>query len=247
MKCSSCIRPQEADSCLLYRCSQWSEITAFTRSVAGFSLCICSSPLAQTKESANREFRLRVYHNHTAASELMSSNDGAATMSWRCYLDKFPRATTAPGEVQQCDASLFDLLSELTTAGGRPDARKLTLSAGYRTLWQQRCFVIILPKSPKTVYICRPKLLTFACPLPRRPIVVRRDHFAAATPDTTHFTWIWPGFNPNTDIPSPAVFQAMHRARRYPPGSEPLHSPAQLQYRTRSGPVLGYRDSPGSS
>ena len=29
-------------------------------------ISVCSSPLAQTKESATREFRLRLYHTHTS-------------------------------------------------------------------------------------------------------------------------------------------------------------------------------------
>src|SRR6266498_1390120 len=92
-----------------------------------------SAPVAQTRESANREFRLRL-DLLTLPSESMWSTDRAANMFRRRYPhNKFLRDHRT-GEVHHFDPRLFDLLSDLTASVGRPGA-EINIICGFRTPW----------------------------------------------------------------------------------------------------------------
>src|SRR6266704_3645804 len=94
-------------------------------------ICIASSPSDQAKESLNREFRLRLYHTHTAERiDVVYRRGGAYVPEALSSLDKFLRDHRT-GEVHHFDPRLFDLLSDLTMAVGRPDA-EIDIICGYR-------------------------------------------------------------------------------------------------------------------
>jgi uncharacterized protein YcbK (DUF882 family) len=109
----------------------------FCRSVVVFLpvfVCICASPLAQTKESANREFRLRLYHTHTTERiDVVYRRGDNYVPDALSSLDKFLRDHRT-GEIHHFDPRLFDLLSDLTAAVGRPGA-EIDIICGYRTPW----------------------------------------------------------------------------------------------------------------
>jgi uncharacterized protein YcbK (DUF882 family) len=97
-------------------------------------ICISTFPLAQSKESANREFRLRLYHTHTAERiDVVYRRGDNYVPDALSSLDKFLRDHRT-GEIHHFDPRLFDLLSDLTTAVGRPDA-EIDIICGYRTPW----------------------------------------------------------------------------------------------------------------
>ena len=97
-------------------------------------ICISTFPLAQSQESANREFRLRLYHTHTAERiDVVYRRGDNYVPDALSSLDKFLRDHRT-GEIHHFDPRLFDLLSDLTTAVGRPDA-EISIICGYRTPW----------------------------------------------------------------------------------------------------------------
>lgn len=97
-------------------------------------VCLFSTPLAQTKESPGREFRLRLYHTHTAERIDVVYRRGADYVPEALHaLDKFLRDHRT-GDVHHFDPRLFDLLSDLTAAVGRPEA-EISIICGYRTPW----------------------------------------------------------------------------------------------------------------
>jgi len=97
-------------------------------------ICICSSPVARTRESANREFRLRLYHTHTAERiDVVYRQGGKYVSAALSSFDKFLRDHRT-GEVHHFDPRLFDLLSDLTAAVGRTVA-EINVIFGHRTPW----------------------------------------------------------------------------------------------------------------
>ena len=97
-------------------------------------ICIASSPVVQTEESTSREFRLRLYHNHTAERiDVVYRRGGNFVPEALSSLDKFLRDHRT-GEIHHFDPRVFDLLLDLTTAVGRPGA-EISIICGYRTPW----------------------------------------------------------------------------------------------------------------
>jgi len=80
------------------------------------------------------ERRLRLYHTHTLEHLDVVYRRGAEYVSdalWK--LDAFLRDHRT-GDIHRFDPRLFDLLSDLTTASGHPDA-EINIICGYRTPW----------------------------------------------------------------------------------------------------------------
>ena len=91
-------------------------------------------PHSSTKEAAIREVRLCLYHTHTAERiDVVYRRGGDYVPEALSSLDKFLRDHRT-GEVHHFDPRLFDLLSDLTRAVGRPDA-EINIICGYRTPW----------------------------------------------------------------------------------------------------------------
>jgi uncharacterized protein YcbK (DUF882 family) len=80
------------------------------------------------------ERRLRLYHTHTLERVDVVYRRGTQYVSDALVrLDAFLRDHRT-GDVHHYDPRLFDLLADLTTAGGRPDA-EIDIICGYRTPW----------------------------------------------------------------------------------------------------------------
>jgi uncharacterized protein YcbK (DUF882 family) len=95
-------------------------------------VCLGSSPLSQTKESTDREFRLKLYHIHTGERIDVAYRRGEMYLPEALSaLDNFLRDHRT-GEVHHFDPRLFDLLSDLASAVGRANA-EINIICGYRT------------------------------------------------------------------------------------------------------------------
>jgi uncharacterized protein YcbK (DUF882 family) len=80
------------------------------------------------------ERHLRLYHTHTGERlDVIFRRGGAYITDALAQLDRFLRDHRT-GEVHHYDPRLFDLLSDLTTAAGRPDS-EIQIICGYRTPW----------------------------------------------------------------------------------------------------------------
>lgn len=78
--------------------------------------------------------RLRLYHTHTNEHiDVIYRQGDRYVLSGIAALDHFLRDHRT-GTVHHYDPRLFDLLSELTVAVGRPDA-EIDVVCGYRTPW----------------------------------------------------------------------------------------------------------------
>jgi uncharacterized protein YcbK (DUF882 family) len=90
------------------------------------------SPSAETKEAAGREARLRLYHTHTGERIDVPYRRGESYLpEGISELDRFLRDHRT-GDIHHFDPRLFDLLSDLTAAVGRPGA-EIAVICGYRT------------------------------------------------------------------------------------------------------------------
>jgi uncharacterized protein YcbK (DUF882 family) len=80
------------------------------------------------------ERRLRLYHTHTLEHLDVVYRHGTEYVSDALSkLDAFLRDHRT-GDIHHFDPRLFDLLADLTTASGRPDA-EINIICGYRTPW----------------------------------------------------------------------------------------------------------------
>lgn len=96
------------------------------------AVCLSASTSSGDKSSPPDEFRLRLYHTHTGERLDIVYRRGDAYLSQALSkLDTFLRDSRT-GDVHHFDPKLFDLLANLTSAVGRPDA-ELQIICGYRT------------------------------------------------------------------------------------------------------------------
>jgi uncharacterized protein YcbK (DUF882 family) len=80
------------------------------------------------------EYRLRMYHTHTGERiDVVYRRGGEYDAEALRRLDRFLRDHRT-GDVHQYDPALFDLLSDLTAAAGRPGG-ELHIICGYRSAW----------------------------------------------------------------------------------------------------------------
>jgi uncharacterized protein YcbK (DUF882 family) len=101
-------------------------------------LAVIASPAfftsAAPPHAASEERHLRLYHTHTQEHLDVVYRRGAAYVSeGLSNLDAFLRDHRT-GDVLHFDPRLFDLLSDLMVASGRPDA-EINVVCGYRTPW----------------------------------------------------------------------------------------------------------------
>jgi uncharacterized protein YcbK (DUF882 family) len=90
--------------------------------------------LAHTSVPVDRAFRLRLFHTHTGKRiDVVYRRGEDYVPEALSSLDKFLRDHRT-GEVHRFDPRLFDLLSELTAAVGRPGA-EINVICGFRTQW----------------------------------------------------------------------------------------------------------------
>lgn len=95
---------------------------------------VCAFSASASVSSASNERRLRLYHTHTGEHiSVTYQRDGHYITEALSQLDEFLRDHRT-GEVHRFDPALFDLLSDLTAAVGRPDA-EIHVICGYRTPW----------------------------------------------------------------------------------------------------------------
>jgi uncharacterized protein YcbK (DUF882 family) len=98
-----------------------------------FRLSGASIP-SPTTTSPERESRLRLYHTNTGERlDVVYRRGDAYQPEALSKLDHFLRDHRT-GEIHHFDPRLFDLLSDLTEAVGRPDA-EVDIICGYRTPW----------------------------------------------------------------------------------------------------------------
>lgn len=91
-------------------------------------------PATAAAHDTNDVHRLRLYHTHTAESIDIVYREGDQYFPEAiAQLDYFLRDTRT-GDVHHFDPRVFDLLSDLTTSLGRPDA-EISVVCGYRTPW----------------------------------------------------------------------------------------------------------------
>jgi uncharacterized protein YcbK (DUF882 family) len=96
-----------------------------------------SSIPASTTISPERESHLRLFHTHTGERLDVVYRRGDAYLSDALSkLDHFLRDHRT-GEIHHFSPRLFDLLSDLTEAVGRPDA-EIDIICGYRTPWSNQ-------------------------------------------------------------------------------------------------------------
>jgi uncharacterized protein YcbK (DUF882 family) len=87
--------------------------------------------------SAPVERHLRLYHTHTGERlDVVFRRGDAYVDEALAQLDRFLRDHRT-GEVRHYDPRLFDLLSDLTAAAGRPNA-EIHIICGYRTPWSNQ-------------------------------------------------------------------------------------------------------------
>lgn len=85
-------------------------------------------------QTPSEEHRLRLYHTHTQEHLDVVYKRGAAYLSQALStLDTFLRDHRT-GDIHHFDTRLFDLLSDLSAASGRPDT-EISVICGYRTPW----------------------------------------------------------------------------------------------------------------
>lgn len=95
---------------------------------------IGSSSLCQTKDSTDREFRLKLYHTHTGERIDIAYRRGETYFPEALSaLDNFLRDHRT-GDVHHFDPRLFDLLSDLAATVSGPSA-EINIICGYRTPW----------------------------------------------------------------------------------------------------------------
>lgn len=96
---------------------------------AASSFCPLSGDVANTPA---QEYRLRLYHTHTnERMDVVYRRGDSYVSSALRRLDEFLRDHRT-GDVHQFDPRLFDLLHDLTAAGGRSSA-EIDIICGYRT------------------------------------------------------------------------------------------------------------------
>jgi uncharacterized protein YcbK (DUF882 family) len=84
--------------------------------------------------TASRDHHLRLYHTHTGEHlDIVYRHGNVLLPEAGVQLDHFLRDHRT-GEVKHYDPRLFDLLSQLTSAVGRPDA-EIEIICGYRSSW----------------------------------------------------------------------------------------------------------------
>ena len=89
---------------------------------------------AAPETTPTAEYRLRLFHTHTNEHlDLVYRRGDAYIPESLSKLDQFLRDHRT-GEVHQFDPRLFDLLSDLTRAAGRPGA-EIHVICGFRTQW----------------------------------------------------------------------------------------------------------------
>jgi uncharacterized protein YcbK (DUF882 family) len=100
----------------------------------GFLCSLGAAPLAHSDVSADRVYRLRLFHTHTGERIDVIYRQGERYVPEALLsLDNFLRDHRT-GEVHHFDPRLFDLLSELTAEVGRPGA-EINIVCGFRTPW----------------------------------------------------------------------------------------------------------------
>jgi uncharacterized protein YcbK (DUF882 family) len=83
-------------------------------------------------DAPSEERRLRLYHTHTGERlEVVYWRDNTYVPGALMQLDRFLRDHRT-GDIHHFDPRVFDLLSELTSATGRPDG-EIRVICGYRT------------------------------------------------------------------------------------------------------------------
>jgi uncharacterized protein YcbK (DUF882 family) len=96
-----------------------------------------SSIPSPTTISLERESRLRLYHTHTGERlDVVYRRGDAYQPEALSELDHFLRDHRT-GEIHHFDPRLFDLLSDLAEAVGRPGA-EIDIICGYRTPWSNQ-------------------------------------------------------------------------------------------------------------
>jgi len=84
--------------------------------------------------SASEEHRLRLYHTHTGEHiDIVYRRGDAYLQEAEIQLDHFLRDHRT-GDVKHYDPHVFDILSELTAAVGRPGT-EIDIICGYRSTW----------------------------------------------------------------------------------------------------------------
>jgi len=87
-----------------------------------------------TVESAVREYRIRFYHTHTGERIDVVYRKGDTYIPEAISLLEYHLRDHRTGDVQIFDLRLFDLLNDLTSAAGLPDA-EIEVISGYRSPW----------------------------------------------------------------------------------------------------------------
>lgn len=100
-------------------------------------LLIGFSISAETRQTSIPEHRLRLYHTHTGERlDVVFRRGDEYIPQALAQVDHFLRDHRT-GDVHHYDPRLFDLLSDLEKAIGRPDA-ELQVICGYRTPWSNQ-------------------------------------------------------------------------------------------------------------
>ena len=109
--------------------------TVFVLSVCFlFNLVPLERPLLARVSAEAEEHHLRMYHTHTGERiDIVYRRGNQYLLESERQLDYFLRDHRT-GEIKHYDPRLFDLLSELASAVGRPDA-EIEIICGYRTAW----------------------------------------------------------------------------------------------------------------
>jgi uncharacterized protein YcbK (DUF882 family) len=98
---------------------------------------IGSSVSAETGPSSTSEHRLRLYHTHTGERlDIVFRRGDEYIPQALAQVDHFLRDHRT-GDVHHYDPHLFDLLSDLEAAVGRPNA-EIQVVCGYRTPWSNQ-------------------------------------------------------------------------------------------------------------
>jgi len=102
-----------------------------------FLICLCSATslsAAETTSTSEVAYRLRLFHTHTGQRlDIVYRHGDTYDPDALAQLNQYLRDHRT-GTVHEYDPRVFDLLHDLTSALGRPDA-EIDIVCGYRTPW----------------------------------------------------------------------------------------------------------------
>ena len=109
-------------------------VILFSSAVVFFAAVIHSGSVLAADSASSQEHHLRLYHTHTGERiDIVYRIGDHYLPEAEAQLDHFLRDHRT-GDVKHYDPHVFDILSDLTTAVGHPNA-EIDIICGYRTPW----------------------------------------------------------------------------------------------------------------